>query len=99
MMSSNVRTISFIILVFVMILRLPVNCEAKAKKSENYNNSERPSKVQIESTALKGIILSAMQTILQPFGLGFIINPVLVGILQVWNRIRPPFQYFLNLLI
>lgn len=103
MMSSNfVRGISIIILVLVVLLTLTVNCDEKPKKSENINNSEksnRKSSIQIETRrflysnapVLNGIILSAMQTFFQRFGLGFLIDPVLIGILKFLDRIRPSF--------
>lgn len=106
MMSPNVRGISFIILVVVMIL-LPItaNCDAKLEKSGNNTSSKRQSTVQIENErflysnapVLNGIILGTMQAFLQRFGLGFLIDPVLVGILHLWDRIRKPLQYLFNL--
>lgn len=94
MMSSNVRGILFIILLIVMILTFTVICDAKPKKSQNNKNSVRQSAVQIENErflysnapVLNGIILSAMETFLQRFGFGFLIDPVLIGIL---NFFRP----------
>lgn len=37
---------------------------------------------------LNGVILGAMETFLQRFGLGFLINSVLSGILNFFDRIR-----------
>lgn len=103
MMSSIVRRISIIIiLVVVMVLTLTAHCDEKPKKSENINNSEK-STIQMENgqfldskaPVLNGIILSAMQSYFQSFGLGFLIDPVLIGILKLLDRIRNTFQSIL----
>lgn len=74
--------------------------EAKSTNSEKH--FEKRSVVQVESGRIyiepnigSGMVFTMIAQYLYRFYLGFLVEPVLVGILHLWDRNRKPLQYYL----